>query len=432
MRKTPLENWVYGRAGLADSDVEKFKRWQFSKIFETLTYARTHSRFYENHLRQVNFENFKGLEDLKQIPFTTAQDIAEDPEAFLCVPQRSIKRVVTLTTSGTIGTEKRIFFTENDLERTIDFFDHGMRVLTDTSDRVMVMLPGRAYGTIGDLLNKALRRRGTYCSVHGVLKSPDAAAEQIVSGNINCLVGIPIQVLYLSRVKPEAFKQIDKVLLSTDYIPQALVTELDEKFDCRVYNHYGMTEMGYGGGVVCDALTGCHMRECDLYFEVIDPSSGALVPDGTYGEVVFTTLDREAMPLIRYRTGDIGAFSSEKCACGTILRTMKKVLGRFNNNIECGGIKIPFRVFDELILPFEAVADFKVVKSESNVLLIDIVWIPSRGQSLRSIQMTIEDQVRRAIHPAISMIFKWTKDPYGLTANNSMNKRIVQNNSQPE
>lgn len=77
-----------------------------------------------------------------------------------------------------------------------------------------------------------------------------------------------------------------------------------------------MTEMGYGGGVECQALNGYHLREDDLYFEIVDPCSGKAVADGVTGEIVFTTFNRQAMPLIRYRTGDIGAFSVDACQCG--------------------------------------------------------------------------------------------------------------------
>lgn len=181
-----------------------------------------------------------------------------------------------------------------------------------------MLLPGQAYGTIGDLLQKALDQSQTACTVFGLLTDLEAAEKIIQEKDINCIVGIPIQLLYLSRMKSETFKKIEKVLLSTDYVPRVLIEELNQKFECQVFNHYGMTEMGYGGGVECQALNGYHLREGDLYFEIIAPDSGEPLADGQYGEVVFTTFHREAMPLIRYRTGDIGAFSTEPCACGTL------------------------------------------------------------------------------------------------------------------
>ena len=135
----------------------------------------------------------------------------------------------------------------------------------------------------------------------------------------------------LKQRESEVFKNnIEKILLSTDYVPEILIKEITDKFHCRVFTHYGMTEMGYGGGVECEALNGYHMREADFYFEIINPDTGKRVEEGQYGEVVFTTLTREGMPLIRYRTGDIACFSSEPCVCGTFLKTMGRVFGRID------------------------------------------------------------------------------------------------------
>ena len=87
--------------------------------------------------------------------------------------------------------------------------------------------------------------------------------------------------------------------------------------------------MGLGGGVECEAHLGYHLREADLYFEIIDPNTGRLVPAGEYGEVVFSTLTRRGMPLIRYRLGDRCRFLPGRCPCGSGLRLMERVSGRF-------------------------------------------------------------------------------------------------------
>jgi phenylacetate-CoA ligase len=88
------------------------------------------------------------------------------------------------------------------------------------------------------------------------------------------------------------------VLLTIVHLPQTIKCVVEERFGCKVYNHYGMTGVGLGG-VDCAAQLGYHLREADLYFEILDPTSGEVRPDGEYGEVVFTTLTRRGMPLIR-------------------------------------------------------------------------------------------------------------------------------------
>jgi phenylacetate-coenzyme A ligase PaaK-like adenylate-forming protein len=106
-----------------------------------------------------------------------------------------------------------------------------------------------------------------------------------------------------------------------------------EVWGCPVFEHYGMTEMGLGGGVQCSAHEGYHLREADLLFEIIDPRTGRPAPDGETGEVVFTTLTRKAMPLVRYRTGDLARFIPDSCPCGTKLKRMDRIEGRLTGAV---------------------------------------------------------------------------------------------------
>lgn len=126
------------------------------------------------------------------------------------------------------------------------------------------------------------------------------------------MVGIPVQVLAMAE-HPEADRLkgvIKSVLLTTDYMPRAIVKRISRAWDCQVFEHYGMTETGLGGGVDCRAHGGYHLRGADLYYEVVDPQSGAPLPPGQEGELVVTTLTRHAMPLIRYRTSDWGRLAA--------------------------------------------------------------------------------------------------------------------------
>ena len=388
MKKTPLENWIIKRTGISPENPDALKSYQLEKVLETLSYAKDNSRFYQKQLESIDPRQIKSWEQFEQLPLTRAEDIKNNPFDFLCVPQSQIARIVTLNTSGTSGPKKRIFFTEADLQKTVDFFDYGMRSLIDNTDRVMVLLPGQAYGTIGDLLKKALDRTGTYCVVYGLLNDLEAVEKTMIENEINCIVGIPIQVLYLSRSKAASFKHIEKVLLSTDYVPQALVIELNRKFGCHVFNHYGMTEMGYGGGVECQALNGYHLREGDLYFEIIDPVSGKAVADGSEGEIVFTTFNRQAMPLIRYRTGDIGAFSVDACQCGSFLRTMKKVSGRLRNRIQLAGdVTFDLKELEEILLADEDLIDYQVTIKDDQTLLIEVSFYQNETAKVKEAQL---------------------------------------------
>ena len=118
--------------------------------------------------------------------------------------------------------------------------------------------------------------------------------------------------------------------------------------------------MGYGGGVACAALKGYHLREADLWFEIVDPDSGHPVPDGLTGEVVFTTLTRKAMPLVRFRTGDLAAFIPGPCPCGSTIRRLGQVRSRRENPMALNGLlSLSTADLDETIFTIPAVLNYQ-------------------------------------------------------------------------
>lgn len=397
MKLTPLEAWILNETGIKERNREDLQEYQLNKIKEAIKYVKKHSEFYSEHFKDIDEADIKSFKDFEKIPFTLPEYIREFSNKFLCVPQRDISRIVTLKSSGTSGEEKRIYFTEKDLKLTVEFFKYGMRSLVNENDRVLVLLPGNSYGSIGDLLKKALNEINIGCYVYGMLSDLKDAAEFIKNKKITCIVGIPIQLLHFSRVESEVFKDnIRKILLSTDYVPETLIREITNKFQCKVFTHYGMTEMGYGGGVECEALNGYHMREKDLYFEIVNPYTGEVVKDGEYGEIVFTTLTREGMPLIRYKTGDIARFNIGSCACGTFLKTMSRSLGRIENRIKIGENEfIYMKDLDEIILSLEEVINYKACIEKENLICIDIST--RKEEDFYKIERLIKDSIKKLV-----------------------------------
>lgn len=366
-RITPLDRWIRKRSGLLqDSDFtrEGLQRYQLAQIRKELAYAAGHSPYYRRQLGgRIDFSGLN-FDEFVSLPLTTSQDLCRNPLEFLCVSHSEIARVVTIRSSGTTGLPKRLFFTGADLEPTIDFFQHGMSTLVQAGQHVLILMPGGTPGSIGDLLVQGLNRMGATATVCGPVQDPADAIDKILSRRAHCLVGIPVQVLSLARhaentLIPRRF--IHSVLLSTDYVPASIVEEIERTWDCHVYQHYGMTEMGYGGGVECDANNGYHLREADLFVEIVDPQSGRRLPEGVFGEVVFTTLTRRAMPLIRYRTGDRARFLTEPCPCGSILRRLSRVPGRLANEVTLGSsIRLRMAALDEAVFAVPQVLNFRV------------------------------------------------------------------------
>jgi phenylacetate-CoA ligase len=195
--------------------------------------------------------------------------VRERPLALLCVSQSEIERVVTLDTSGTSGAPKRLYFTAADQELTRDFFHVGMSTFTAPGDRVLILLPCERPGSVGDLLSQALARLGATGIRHGLVTDVSQSLAALHDEQATSVVGVPVQVLALVRAAAAAQfprPRLKSVLLTTDYVPPAITRAVESAWNCTVYNHYGMTEMGLGGGVECGRgrATICARRICFL------------------------------------------------------------------------------------------------------------------------------------------------------------------------
>lgn len=364
MNKAPLEEWMAGRMGIGKGTLtrETIRRYQLQHLQQTLSWACQYSPFYRERLSDVAAAGLQRLADITSLPFTTADQIRQEGLKMLCVSQGDISRVVTLESSGTTGPAKRLYFTPEDQEMTIQFFQHGMAALAEPGDRVLILLPGERPGSVGDLLAAALRRLGATPIPHGVVRHMPDTLAVMHREQVNVLVGIPVQVLTLARFGAALGQyslRLKSVLLSTDHVPQAIVRELKRFWHCEVFEHYGMTELGLGGGTACSAHEGYHLHEADFYVETVHPSTGQVLPEGQQGEVVVTTLTRHGMPLIRYRTGDMSRFLPEPCPCGSILKRLERITARKSDAIRMSnGESLTLGELDEVLFSLPEVTDF--------------------------------------------------------------------------
>ena len=362
---TPLDQWSrrrIGQSGARPLQRNDLARYQLEALNRTLVYVRQNSPFYRRHLADLSLP-LGSLDELATLPVTTAADLRRDPLALLCVSRDRIARAVTLETSGTTGAPKRLFFTDTDLELTVDFFQHGMSTLVAPGQQVLILMPGDLPGSVGDLLVRALARLDVRGIVHGPVRDQEAAIQAALDESIDCLVGIPVQVLAMARHEngPQLAGRIRSVLLTTDYVPDTTVAAIETGWGCRVFKHYGMTEMGLGGAVECSARCGYHFREADLLVEIVDPRTRQPVAEGRPGEIVFTTLTREGMPLIRYCTGDRAAFKLQPCPCGTALRILDKIQGRWHDHLSLGEDRPPLLIghLDEALFRIDDVLNYE-------------------------------------------------------------------------
>ncbi len=285
--------------------------------------------------------------------FATPEDLVSHGKDYVQVGAGEIRRIVTLSSSGSTGERKRLYFTEGDLLRTRDFFRDGMRGICRPGDRVAILMGSASPDGLGDLLKSGLEEMGAYPSLLCLPKDYEETAEALRKLEPDCLVGLPVQVRKLALLVPQLRPR--SVLLSGDYVSEASRRTVTRIWDTKVFSHYGLTESGLGFAVQCPLLLGHHIRSDEFQAEIVDPDSGAVLPEGEWGEIVFTTLRREAMPLRRYRTGDLSRLLPGVCPCGKPGPRLDRILGRISEL----GKPVSIYALDEALLDLDEVLDFE-------------------------------------------------------------------------
>lgn len=342
--KLYLDNWISEKIGLEQEDLltrEKIERYQLVKLRETVAYAKANSPFYQKLWKNLSEEDIKKLKDIEKFPFVKPDDVIKQGEKLVCLPENEREKMGVLITGGFTGEPKQIYFTEEDQQLSIDYFKISTQYVAKPGDRVLVLYDYKKPGSLGNLLEVGMDRRDVEVVQCGHLQYEadyKKAIQLLQNQKISCVIGMAGEVSKLakktikSRVAESIQDTIESVILSGEYVSVENTELIGEAWDCRVYEHYGCTEMGYGCAVLCRpnagkgmAYPGYHYREADLYIEIINPHTGIPVADGEYGEIVFTTLTRKGMPFIRYKTGDVSRWIDGPCKCGSILKRLDKV-----------------------------------------------------------------------------------------------------------
>jgi phenylacetate-CoA ligase len=384
---TPVQPWLARRLKVTEQqlNLERLRNYQLRQLNRTLALAADQSPFYRERLQPWCTQPLSDLSELAKLPFTTPEELRSQGMQMLATSQSAIERVVTLESSGTTGSPKRLWFTAEDLARTQEFFRCGMSQVLQPGYRVLILLPGELPDSAGDLLARALAAMGVESRIAGLVLDAGRWADVLAREPFDCVVGIPWQVLAVLRHPLAQFVprgRIKSVFLTSDYVPKPLVAEIRKRWDCPAFNHYGMTEFALSGGVECLALDGYHLREADFLFEVIDPDSGRPLPPGQLGEVVFTTLDRRGMPLIRYRTGDLSYWHPEACPCGSFLPRLAKIHGRLAARRELDkGLSLQMPDLDEILLPVPGLRNYTAsLTRQDNTCTLQLILEAAPGR----------------------------------------------------
>ncbi len=327
-------------------DRRDLEQLQLERLQSTLYRVGTHVPFYRKKFEElkVNYDDFKSLADLQRLPFTVKQDLRDNyPYGLFAVPQRDIVRIHS--SSGTTGLATVVGYTRNDLKNWSDLV---ARVLTGagvTKDDVIQIAFGYGLFTGGFGLHYGAERLGA--SVIPISAGNTKRQIQIMQDfKTTALVCTPSYALIIADTMMERGINPNGLslrvgLFGAEPWSEAMRHEINEKLGIRATDNYGLSEvMGPGVAGECEQCNGLHISEDHFLLEVIDPETLEPVAPGELGELVVTTLTKEAFPMIRYRTRDLTRLIPEPCPCGRTFQRMQRIVGRTDDMLIIKGVNV--------------------------------------------------------------------------------------------
>lgn len=316
----------------------------FSQIKELIDRVLETSPFYKKVFRDAGLtaEDIKTPEDFEKIPFTDKEALREAyPMGLLSVPQEQVVRIHS--TSGTTGTPVIIPYTKQDVEDWATMFARCFEIAGVTNKDVIQITPGYGLWTAGIGFQAGCEKLGAMAIPMGP-GNTDKQFQMMIDLKSTVLCSTSSYALLIAEeAQRRGIK--DKLSLKRGIIGSELWGDLmrkriERELNIELFDIYGLTEV-YGPGIAidCDKHEGLHYFDDFLYFEVID-SNGNPVKDGEWGELVVTTLKKQAAPLIRYRTHDLTRKLTKKCSCGREYPMIDRIMGRTDDMVKVKGVNI--------------------------------------------------------------------------------------------
>ncbi|WP_090303919.1 phenylacetate--CoA ligase PaaK [Natronorubrum texcoconense] len=343
---------------------DELRELQSDRLRDTVEYAFDNVPFYRQALDDAGISpaDVDSIDDIRSLPFTTKADFRETyPDGLFAVDDDELRRIHA--SSGTTGKPKIVSYTEGDLELWNEVMARSMAAAgLDASDTVQ-----NAYGyglfTGGLGFHGGAEELGATVIPTG---SGDTQRQVELARDLesDALACTPSYALYFAETAAEMGVDPRELPLSTVLYGAEPCTEpmreaIEDRLGVRGYENYGLSELiGPGVAVECEVQAGMHVWEDHFYPEVIDPQTGEPVPEGEEGELVLTSLTKEALPVLRYRTGDLTTLTREPCDCGRSMARMDGVTGRADDLLIVRGVNLYPSQIEAVILEFDAIAPY--------------------------------------------------------------------------
>ncbi len=355
---------------------EALKAIQLSRLKTTLERVYATVPFYRDSFNKAGItpSDIKTLDDLERIPFTTKQDLRDNyPYGMFAVPMENVIRIHA--SSGTTGSPTVVGYTRRDIDTWAELMARSLAAGGATSQDILHNAYGYGLFTGGLGVHYGAERLGA--SVIPV-SGGNTKRQVIIMKDFKptILTGTPSYILHLAEVAEEmgvSFKDLSfkAGIFGAEPWSETMRAEIESKLGLKAIDIYGLSEiMGPGVSIECiQAQKGLHIFEDHFIPEIINPETGEVLPYGETGELVFTSITKEAFPIIRYRTRDITSLNPEPCICGRTHVRMKKVSGRTDDMLIIRGVNVfPSQIEDVLMKNENILPHYQLVVDRSGNL----------------------------------------------------------------
>ena len=325
---------------------EEILRIQNEKIVKQVKHVYESVPYYRDLMdkKGVKPEDIKSVDDIKKLPFLTKDDLREAyPYGLLGTDLKNIVRIHS--TSGTTGRRVVAFYTQKDLDLWEECCARAIVAAGGTNEDVCQVSYGYGLFTGGSGLHGGSHKVGCL-TLPMSSGNTERQIQFMMDLGATILCCTPSYAAYIGESLEDAgYKPEDNKLkagiFGAEPWTEEMRREIEKSLGIKAYDIYGLTETsGPGVAFECEAQSGMHINEDHFYAEIIDPDTGEVLPEGAKGELVFTSLDKEGFPLLRYRTRDICILSREKCSCGRTFVKMSKPLGRSDDMMIIRGVNV--------------------------------------------------------------------------------------------